>query len=353
MRSGLRWFAVISALVLSATAAQAGFIQYPQPWELKRFNAKLHGYVYDFTHNHGVDRRVWCPSLGKKRDMYVYVPPGYDGVKQYPLLIWLHGFSQDEKDTKSLAAKFDEAVACGRVPPMVIACPDGTFNGRPSMTNSGSFYLNGPRGRYEDYLTVDIWNFLMCNFAVRPEREAHVLAGASMGGTSAFNLGFKNKEKFGIIVGIMPLLDLLYADCHGNHFGPFDPDCLGRIETYRPMSSAGRLFGVINIRFGKAMRPVMGNRAAVNARIRSENPVEMLELYDIKPDDFQIFITYGARDQFSGANENQSFLYYAAQRGVSADLVVNPTGRHNKKTGMSFFDSFTDWLAPRLAPYVP
>jgi len=28
--------------------------------------------------------------------MYVYVPPGFDCNKRYPLIIWLHGFAQDE-----------------------------------------------------------------------------------------------------------------------------------------------------------------------------------------------------------------------------------------------------------------
>jgi poly(3-hydroxybutyrate) depolymerase len=224
----IRGVVTVCIVGLAATPTLALPFRVPRPLEDPRLNSKLHGRVLDFTKNHGRDNRFWSPSLCTKRDMYVYVPPCYDESKQYPLLIWLHGFSQDEKSAKMLAGLFDAAVVDGRVPPMVIAVPDGTFRGTPSMTNSGSFYLNGPKGRYEDYLIDDVWNFLNCKFSIRPEREAHVLAGASMGGTSAFNLGFKHKEKFGVIVGIMPLLDLLYADCHGNHFGPFDPNCLGR-----------------------------------------------------------------------------------------------------------------------------
>jgi S-formylglutathione hydrolase FrmB len=338
--------------LFAASLAFAGPIRVPQPWELKRFNKTLHGQVLDFTHNHGKDLRFESAALGKKRDMYVYLPPGYDGVKKFPVLVWLHGFSQDEKDTKSLAKKFDEAVASCRIPPMVIACPDGTFNGRPSANNSGSFYLNGVKGNYEDYL-IDVWNFLQCNFSIRPEREAHVLAGASMGGTSAFNLGFKYREIFGVIVGVMPLLNLRYADCHGDRKVPFDPCCIGWIEKYRPMTMAGRLLLVVPVRYGKAMRPVFGNRGQVQERLPSENPVEMLDLYDIKPDEFKMFIAYGARDQFNGDDMAKSFLHFAGQRGVTADVSEHPTGRHNRRTGYSFFDSLAEWLTPVLSPYVP
>jgi len=347
-----REFLAASFILLGAAIAAAGPIRVPQPWELKRFNSQLQGRVLDFTHNHGRDNRIFSPALGKKRDLYVYVPPGYDGVKQYPVLVWLHGFSQDEKDTKSLAKKFDEAVASGQIPPMIIACPDGTFNGRPSANNSGSFYLNGVRGKYEDYL-IDVWNFLQCNFAIRPEREAHVLGGASMGGTSAFNLGIKYREIFGVLVGIMPLLDLRYADCHGNRKAPFDPNCIGQIEKYRPMTMAGRLLLVVPVRYGKAMRPIFGNRNKVQERLPSENPKEMLDLYDVQAGEFQMFIAYGARDQFNGDDMAKSFLHFACMRGVTAETSVHPTGRHNKRTGMSFFSTFSDWLTPVLLPYVP
>lgn len=347
-----RWQVSVLVLAAFAAVAFAGPVRVPQPWELKRFNSKLQGAVQDYTHNHGKDLRFFSPALDRKRDMYVYLPPGYDGVKKYPVLVWLHGFSQDEKDTKSLAKQFDEAVASGKIPPMIIACPDGTFNGRPSANNSGSFYLNGPRGKYEDYL-IDVWNFLQCNFAIRPEREAHVFAGASMGGTSAFNLGIKYRDIFGVIVGIMPLLNLRYADCHGDRKAQFDPNCIGFIEKYRPMTMAGRLLLVVPVRYGKAMRPVFGNRQQVEQRLPLENPAEMLDLYDVKPGEFKMFIAYGARDQFNGAAMAESFLHFACLRGITAETSVNPTGRHNKRTGMGFFSQFADWLTPVLQPYVP
>ena len=79
---------------------------------------------------------------------------------------------------------------------MIIATPDGSIRGAPSILNPGSFYLNTRAGRFEDYLIEDVWCFLVTNFSIRPERELHILAGASMGGFAAYNLGFKHSEQF-------------------------------------------------------------------------------------------------------------------------------------------------------------
>lgn len=65
--------------------------------QFERVNRGLHGTVQDFTKNHGKDRRIFSPAMGEKRDMYVYLPPGYDPSKSYPLAIFLHGAAQDEE----------------------------------------------------------------------------------------------------------------------------------------------------------------------------------------------------------------------------------------------------------------
>src|SRR5262249_49870676 len=68
-----RWFIASLLVILSAASTPALPITVPRPWELDRLNAELKGHVVDFTHNHGVDNRMWSPALGKKRDMYVYL----------------------------------------------------------------------------------------------------------------------------------------------------------------------------------------------------------------------------------------------------------------------------------------
>src|SRR5947208_2747602 len=98
---------------------------------------------------------------------------------------------------------------------MVVAAPDGSINGHPTPLNAGSFYLNGRHGDYECYIAKDVWGFVKANFCVRPERGAHVVGGASMGGFGAFNLGIKYREEFGVIMGIMPPVNLRFGDFNG------------------------------------------------------------------------------------------------------------------------------------------
>ena len=64
--------------------------------DLDRLNRRLAGRVVDFTHNHGEDRRVFSPILGRPRDLYVYLPPGYTPAAAYPLILYLHMGYVDE-----------------------------------------------------------------------------------------------------------------------------------------------------------------------------------------------------------------------------------------------------------------
>src|SRR4029077_14990653 len=121
--------------------------------ELARINRRLQGQVLDFTNNHGKDRRIWSAALGQKRDLYVYLPPGYDPAKKYPLGIFLHGAGQDERFfLKSLAKEFDKAICEGKLPPVIVAAPDGSMLGRPSYFKMATFFTNSDAGRYEDYV---------------------------------------------------------------------------------------------------------------------------------------------------------------------------------------------------------
>src|SRR5262249_53295287 len=151
-------------------------------------------------------------ALCEKRDLYVYLPPCFDASKQYPLMIWLHGFAQDESSfLNDVVRPLDQAIASGCLPPCIVAAPDGSLHGVRSYISAGSFFLNTKAGRFEDYLLVDVWNFLIENFPIRPEPEAHVLIGASMGGAAAFNQTLKNSDRFKVAVGIFPPLNVRWV----------------------------------------------------------------------------------------------------------------------------------------------
>ena len=286
--------------------------------------------------------------------MYVYVPPGYDPARRYPLVIWMHGIGQDEKNFLDLVPVFDAAVANGELPPVVIAAPDGSIRGRPTYFQAGSFFLNSNAGRFEDYLAYDVWNHVVSNFSIRPEREAHVLAGASMGGFAAYNLGIKYRDRFKVIVGIFPPLNLRYQDCHGRYFADFDPNCIGWSERMWGHAVVGRFYGgLITIRMCRLISPLYGPTRNAVGKIASENPVEMLQAYNVQPGELSMFVGYGGKDEFNIDAQDESFVYFARNRGLEVTAIKDPNGRHDMATGIRLVAPVVEWLSPQLKPYAP
>src|SRR5260370_35969494 len=153
------WSAAVLLLVLSARPASAHLL--PRPWELERVNHRLHGQVVDHTNNHGRQRALWSPALCEHRDLYVYLPPCFDPHKRYPLIIYLHGFAQDEHSfLRDIVETLDQAIWCGKLPPVIVAAPDGSLRGTDCLFRAGSFFINTKAGAFEDYLMIDVWDFL-------------------------------------------------------------------------------------------------------------------------------------------------------------------------------------------------
>jgi len=232
--------------------------------------------------------------------------------------------------------------------------PDGTVRGRKTLMNVGSFYLNTAAGRFEDYTIQDVWLWARRSFAVRPEREAHVLLGASMGGFAAYNLGFKYPDEFGVLVGLLPALDIRYADCHGNTFGPYDPNCNRYRDDVAPLRPVGRLPSGLVIRERQILKPMFGHeRSNAVAFMSSQNPVEMLDAYDIKPGRYEMYIGYGTADDFNVNAQSEHFLDVARRRGIYPHVAVVPGGRHRVETVRTLFPDMCQWLLPRVGPYAP
>ena len=123
------FFAAIVVVIWVATPAGAQVFDLVN---LDHLNKNLRGRVVDYTQNHGADRRMYSPILGRPRDLYVYLPPGYDPRVAYPLILFLHGADIDEHDfldpgdLKSL----DWMISHGQIPAVVIARRTGRTRGK-------------------------------------------------------------------------------------------------------------------------------------------------------------------------------------------------------------------------------
>jgi S-formylglutathione hydrolase FrmB len=324
--------------------------------ELEDLNRQITGHVVDHTHNHGADRRIWSSALGQKRDLYVYLPPCFDPERHYPLILFLHGFMDDESEfLRFVVRDLDRAISGGRLPPVIIAAPDGSLTGKASLFSAGSFYVNSKAGRFEDYIIQDVWDFLINHYPIRPEREAHVLAGASMGGFGAYNLAMKYQDRFKVVVGLFPPLNLRWVDCHGRYMRNFDPCCWGwRAKLDSGHEVIGRFFGgIVTIRVKKVLDPLFGRGPEALAAVSWENPIEMIDRLGLQEGVLDMFVAYGGKDEFNIDAQVESFLYLARCRGLTITVAYDPKGRHNAATARKFFPGLIDWLAPRVAPYSP
>jgi S-formylglutathione hydrolase FrmB len=348
------WSAAVLLLLVSARPAPAHVL--PRPWELERLNRRLHGQVIDHTKNHGKDRALWSQALCEKRDLYVYLPPGYDPHKRYPLILWLHGFAQDEHSfINQVVEPLDRAMWCGKLPPAIIAALDGSLHGSDCLFSAGSFYINSKAGAFEDYIMTDVWDFLVKNYPIRPEPEAHVLAGVSMGGGGAFNLAIKHRDRFKTVVGIFPAVNTRWLSCRGRYLDNFDPCCWGWREDYsHGWEVIGRFYGVISIHMCQVTYPLYGRKNPDTAELVSrENPIEMLDSYALREGELGMYIGYGGLDQFNIDAQVESFLYRARERGLTVGVGYDPRGKHDLATALRLLPGALDWVRPRLAPYAP
>jgi S-formylglutathione hydrolase FrmB len=323
---------LVAALVILASAGVPARAQVFDLVNLDHLNSTLHGRVIDYTNNHGADRRLCSPTLGAPRDLYVYLPPGYDPGVAYPLILFLHGADVDEHDfldPGDLKA-LDSMISQGEVPPVIIAAPDGTYEGKNRITSTHSLWVNGLGGRFEDHIVDEIVPFLMRIYSIRPEREAHALLGVSAGGFGAMAIALKHRDLFAAVATIGGPLNMRYDNCNGRYSEDFDPVTYRERTEYDPNMIIARYYlGLLRRRVKKYLEPIYGPGPDMIARIARDNPADLLVSTDLQPGELAMFVHYAGRDNYNFDAQDKSFAWLAAQRGIAVELAEDPMGRHN------------------------
>lgn len=323
-------------------------------FDIIRLGRQLKGRIVDHTQNHGMDNRIWSKALHQWRDLYIYLPPGYNRSEKYPIIIFLHPFAMDERSFLKIVPFLDEQIACGKMPPVIVAAPDGSLDGIGCMTRPGSFFLNTNAGPYEDFVLQDMWDFVIQRYPIRPERNAHVLAGVSMGGCAAFNLGIRHRNAFGIVIGLHPPLNLRWCDVDGNPRAKFDPRRWGwRTGFDNENEVVANFGGALKVKMGQIVRPIFGNGDEALLNISENNPIELVGKTRLRNGELSMFVGYGGRDEFNCDAQVESFLYYAKFKGLGVAVAFEPDGKHDYITATRFFPAVVRWLAPQIAPYAP
>jgi enterochelin esterase-like enzyme len=153
-------------------------------------------------------------TVGVKRWMQVYTPPGYTKDKKYPQLYVLHGIGGNEREewTRGGVAHviLDNLIADKKIEPMVVVFPNGNATANPDAGGRGGFGggRGGPGGGFggwgkpfENELLKDIIPYIESNYSVVADREHRAVTGLSMGGGQALNIGLSNLDTFAWVGG--------------------------------------------------------------------------------------------------------------------------------------------------------
>jgi enterochelin esterase-like enzyme len=142
-------------------------------------------------------------TVGTRRKMNVYTPPGYSAEHRYPVLYLLHGIGGDETEWQRSCKPnviLDNLIADGKAVPMIIVMPNG--RAQKNDRAEGDVFAAAPAfEKFEDDLLEDVIPMVESRYSVRADREHRALAGLSMGGGQSLNFGLTNLDTFAWVGG--------------------------------------------------------------------------------------------------------------------------------------------------------
>jgi enterochelin esterase-like enzyme len=153
-------------------------------------------------------------TLGTRRQMLVYTPPGYSDDQKYPVLYLLHGIGGNDREWQRACRAdnvLDNLLADGKIRPMIVVFPNGNSSTTVD-TEGGARGVGSGRGArgggfdswgmpFENDLINDIIPFIESHYSVYTDREHRALAGLSMGGGQSLNIGLANLDIFPYVGG--------------------------------------------------------------------------------------------------------------------------------------------------------
>ena len=146
-------------------------------------------------------------SLGKSMRFNIYLPKSYKNGKKYPVLYFLHGYTDNEDawmpDLK-LKETADRLIENDKIKPLIIVMPqiDNSFGINTDELINMS--LDFSAGKYEDYLYKDLIHYIDSNYNTIKNRNSRYIGGLSMGGFAALHLAFRHINLFSKVGGHSP-----------------------------------------------------------------------------------------------------------------------------------------------------
>jgi len=130
----------------------------------------------------------------------------------YPVVYFLPGFNPSIGGASWLAGLYNRAPDTDDDYILVFVNGENMFH--------GSFYANSPvTGNWEDFIVQELVDEIDSNFRTLAHKDARGLAGHSMGGSGALNIGLKHPDVFSAVYSMSPgifnengMLDAAFAE---------------------------------------------------------------------------------------------------------------------------------------------
>ena len=157
---------------------------------------------------HGEVRERWYDSkvTGELRRVFVYTPPNYDAniKRKYPVLYLQHGAGENERAwTKQGKANFilDNLINSRQAVPMIVVMDNG-YARKPGVIPPNSWGNEA----FEEVVIKDLIPLIDSQYRTMKNKNYRAIAGLSMGGGQALEVGLNNLDKFSWIGGFSSLL---------------------------------------------------------------------------------------------------------------------------------------------------
>lgn len=152
--------------------------------------------------------QYYSTTTERKRNVIVILPNGYTEEKKYPVLYLFHGGMEDENDWISGGVKnmIGNMIASGEAKEMILVLPNCRCREDDSVANADGFAL-GHVQSFDNFLNDfkdNLMPYIESNYSVAAGRENTAIAGLSMGGRVALNIGISLPEKVGYTGAFSP-----------------------------------------------------------------------------------------------------------------------------------------------------
>src|SRR4051794_5218885 len=144
-------------------------------------------------------------TLGLRRLMRVYTPPGYSVDRKYPVLYLQHGLGNTSTEWTQRAKVpiiADNLLDEGKMLPMIIVFPSGNATATVEDQKQGDRTSESYGTAYENDFLKEIIPFVESHYSVYADRAHRAIGGMSMGSGQALNIGLSHLDLFGSITEV-------------------------------------------------------------------------------------------------------------------------------------------------------